>query len=492
MIGLLIQQSENNDVRDDIEPDDIRTLAKAVLRCRQDWGALEKAAGGAAAVSSSPPVPVNYNSRSRQKQHVRKLRDIEIQALECQGNTASPPDWSRVFVALKKKYSLISTHCVRQCYFVGPVLLLADGNENGETTVKLPDSPQFPHPSGIYNSTLSRSVVSLGSLVKNCSYICGAHISSGAALISCDTVCGTPEGTTFGNGISINLGPETGERAVVCHARTSIKDIISLVTGLASKEEKRVLSERAKVCSELVHCNFTIVEASAVLLSCKRVLDAYVGCGAIVRGADEILNCTLLSDVNRPLEIGSGTRLGSVIMKEGSCVTGGATVSCSLLMEHSSVGMHAKVTHAILCPDSGVSTGECHSSLVGPFVGFHHQSLLISAIWPLGRGNLAYGCNVGSNHTTRRADQEIWPGEGMFFGLGCTMKYPSIFLESPYTIIAADATCLPQRLRMPFSLLSSPSCINVPEDAPQTGTFLGLCNLRPGWVLSDDIYMIVR
>ncbi len=492
----MCQQSENYDVCDDIENGDFITLTKAALRCRQDWDALETAAAAtaAAASSSSSSVPVN-NSTSPplgRKQHVRRLRNTEIQALECQGNTASPPDWSCVFVMFKEEESFIPTRCVRQCYFAGPVLLLADEMENGEATVALPDAPQFPHPSGIYNSTLSRSVVSLGSLVKDCSYICGANISSGAALISCDTVCGTPEGATYGNGMSINLGPETGERSVVCHARTSIQDIISLVTGLASEEEQQVLFERAKSSSELVHCNFTIVERGAVLLSCKRVLDAYVGCGAIVRGVDEVLNCTLLSNVNRPLEVGPGTQLDTVIMKEGSCVTGGATVSCSLLMEHSSVSMHAKVTHSILCPDSGVSTGECHSSLVGPFVGFHHQSLLISAIWPLGRGNLAYGCNVGSNHTTRRADQEIWPGEGMFFGLGCTMKYPSNFLESPYTIIAAGATCLPQRLRMPFSLLSSPSCINVPASTPQAATFLGLCNLRPGWVLSDNIYMILR
>lgn len=62
----------------------------------------------------------------------------------------------------------------------------------------------------------------------------------------------------------------------------------------------------------------------------------------------------------------------------------------------------AQVTHSILGPDSGVGSGECHHSLVGPFVGFHHQALLIAAIWPLGRGNVGYGANVGSNHTSRQ------------------------------------------------------------------------------------------
>lgn len=32
----------------------------------------------------------------------------------------------------------------------------------------------------------------------------------------------------------------------------------------------------------------------------------------------------------------------------------------------------------LLAPNTGVSSGECNSSLVGPFIGFHHNSVLIS------------------------------------------------------------------------------------------------------------------
>lgn len=32
------------------------------------------------------------------------------------------------------------------------------------------------------------------------------------------------------------------------------------------------------------------------------------------------------------------------------------------------------------------------------------------ALWPEGRGNVAYGANVGSNHTGKLADQEAVPG----------------------------------------------------------------------------------
>ena len=108
-----------------------------------------------------------------------------------------------------------------------------------------------------------------------------------------------------------------------------------------------------------------------------------------------------------------------------------------MLCEHSHVDRHGKLFDSLLGPNSGVSEGEVSivvsclpqlmctlpmhqvtSCLVGPFVGFHHQALLIACFWPSGKGNIGYGANVGSNHTLKAPDQELWPGEGLFFGLG--------------------------------------------------------------------------
>src|SRR5438093_13263730 len=102
------------------------------------------------------------------------------------------------------------------------------------------------------------------------------------------------------------------------------------------------------------------------------------------------------------------------------------------------------VTASISGPNSGVAEGEVTASLVGPFVGFHHQALLIAALWPEGKGNVAYGANVGSNHTTKAPDQEFWPGEGRFRGLGVHIKFPSALSQPPYSLIASGATTLPQ------------------------------------------------
>ena len=100
---------------------------------------------------------------------------------------------------------------------------------------------------------------------------------------------------------------------------------------------------------------------------------------------------------------------------------------CSAFAEHSSAEKHAKVTNSIVGPNTQIAQGEVTASLVGPFVGLHHQSMLIGVLWPEGKGNVASGANVGSNHTSRAPDQELWCGEGMFLGLGVNVKYPADF-----------------------------------------------------------------
>src|SRR5262249_14648712 len=120
-----------------------------------------------------------------------------------------------------------------------------------------------------------------------------------------------------------------------------------------------------------------------------------------------------------------------------------------------------------------LAEGEISSSLIGPLVGFHHQSMLIATFWPTGRGNVGYvyssaqgvlshpfyfrryGANCGSNHTSRVSDQSMWPGEGVFFGLGSSLKFPLNLSRAPYSVIATGVVFGPGRLDFPFSLITT-------------------------------------
>ena len=131
------------------------------------------------------------------------------------------------------------------------------------------------------------------------------------------------------------------------------------------------------------------------------------------------------------------------------------------LLPRASIDSSTTVISTLLLPnasirkaDSHVSGGEVHGTLLGPNANSHHQSLLIGVLWPLGRGNVGYGSNVGSNHTGRIPDQETSVGEGTFWGLGCVIKFPVNLTCAPYSIVAAGVQLPPQRIMFPFSLIT--------------------------------------
>ncbi|MDR2731804.1 MAG: DUF4954 family protein [Fibromonadaceae bacterium] len=159
-------------------------------------------------------------------------------------------------------------------------------------------------------------------------------------------------------------------------------------------------------------------------------------------------------------------------------IENGALVRDSILENNVTITDNAIVKSSFIGSFSHIGEAEVGNSLIGPLVQIHHHSLLISALWAEGRGNVGYGANVGSNHTGRMPDQEIVPGLGQFFGLGCSVKFPANFSEAPFTMIATGVICEPQRLKFPFSLLK------------KSGNALN--EIIPGWVYSKNVYGVFR
>ncbi len=188
---------------------------------------------------------------------------------------------------------------------------------------------------------------------------------------------------------------------------------------------------------------------------------------------------------NERTVIGRGARVCNISSLENSHlgdfvnIENGALVKDAMLENNCVITDNAIVKSSFIGSFSHISEAEISNSLIGPLTQIHHHCLLISALWAEGRGNVGYGANVGSNHTGRMPDQEIAPGLGQFFGLGCSVKFPANFIEAPFTMIATGVVCEPQRLKFPFSLIKS-------GEAP------GLNEIVPGWVYSKNAYGIFR
>jgi hypothetical protein len=394
---------------------------------------------------------------------------LEIQQLETRGNSSA--DWSLVrvvdgFDPARVSNSTFHGHCTL-----------------GRLTRRLRVGG-VDLPAGICDSTLIDCVVGNEVLVHSVKFLVNYVIGPGAVVLDCGRVT-CEAGATFANGSIVHVGCETGGRPVQVFAEMGIE----LASLLAQPKGRRELLDRhTSVMADYRDRAASprgVIERNAQVLNTPVVRTVFIGSGAIIDGATLLENCTLLSSEEEPVRIESGACVRETIVQWGSCIETMAIVEGSLLTEHTHVERHGKVSSSILGPNTSVGGGEVTASLLGPFIACHHQSLLIATLWPEGRGNLGYGANVGSNHTSRAPDQECRVGEGVFFGLGVNVKFPADLSGSPYSVVACGANLLPQKVRFPFSLIATPSVQNS-EISP------AYMEIVPGWVLRDNLYALRR
>jgi hypothetical protein len=401
---------------------------------------------------------------------VRALYRDEIAQLERLGNCCA--DWSRVRVA-----EGFDWRKVRSSTFHGDIVL-------GRSTRLVQVVEGVDLPAGIEHATLSNCVIGPDVLIRDVKLLANYVVAEGVVLLDCGTVACTGQ-TTFGNGIALPLGIESGGRDVAVYAEID-GDVAAAVTCSRSEREQlnaysqAVADYTAEVVSER-----GIIEREAVIRSTPTIRNSYLGPHARIDGATLLADSSVLSNAEEPAQIESGACVTGSLLQWGSRVASLAVVEKSVLTEHSHAERHGKVSASILGPNSGVAAGEATSCLLGPFVSFHHQALLIAALWPEGRGNVAYGANVGSNHTSKAPDQEFRPGEGAFLGLGVNVKFPADFSRAPYTILACGVTTLPQKLMFPFSLINVPS-------AHFPGVSRAYNEITPAWLLIDSLYTLKR
>jgi hypothetical protein len=391
-------------------------------------------------------------------------------ALEENGNACS--DWGKLRVAAG-----LDPSRVRNCTFEGEVVL---GKFEGSAEV----SPGVELARGVYSSRIVNCRIADNALVADTKLLANHLVGKEAVVFGNGVIAANPP-CAFGTGKALPVAVETGGREVEVYAEITVDVAARIATSRRDTSLLESYREMLRTYLGKIAGERGFIGEGAVVRNCPRVQDTFVGPHAVVDGATLVENSSLLSNEEEPTRVEGGALIKNSVLQWGCHVDSMAIVESSVLCEHSGVERHGKVTESIIGPNSAVGEGEVTASLVGPFVGFHHQALLIAAYWPEGKGNVAYGANIGSNHTSRLPDQEIRPGEGNFFGLGTNIKFPSDFSLAPYSIIATGATTLPQKVTFPFSLINTPAAWL--ESMPPAFN-----EIIPGWVLARNLFMVKR
>lgn len=402
----------------------------------------------------------------------RSLSREEIAIMEDRGCRSD--DWTLVSVAED-----FNAFRVRRTHFVGNCVL---GRFSGSVAI-LPD---LELPTGIYDCTLNNCQIGNDCLLENVRY--AAHIIAQRESVIFDVgsiICSA--GVRFGCDQELPVAVETGGREVPVWAEMRVDTAAVIARNRADREGLQQVAAAIAEYSAAAESDYAMVQKKAIIRHTERVVNTYVGEGALIDHALEIHNSCLLSTMDECTRVSGGAAVHDAVLQWGSVVAGNGIVRNSVLLEHAAVDADGVVEYSIIGPNTSIEKGEVTASLVGPFVGFHHQSLLIAALWPEGRGNIAYGSMVGSNHTSRAPDQEIWPGEGTFFGLGCSIRFPANFADAPYLVIGAGVSTLPQRMSFPFSLINTPVEPVDAETVPRAYN-----ELLPGYGIYYNAYAIER
>jgi NDP-sugar pyrophosphorylase family protein len=410
-------------------------------------------------------------SRNELIKIVRPITKNEIAKLELNGNMCA--DWSKVYV----EPDFNGKHIIDN-KFSGRVYL---GNYSGEVVEVLPG---LKIENGIYNSNISNSYLDSECLVINNRLISQYYISSGAIVMNNDLIH-ADEGTNFGNGTVISVGSEVGGRDITLYAEQDVNKLSNLITGKKNREIYNKYNEMIDSYADNSKSFLGIICRYARVINNRKIVNSFIGEGAEIDNTTLIKNSTIISSLDEVTEILDGVILDRALCQWGVEVASGAIVTRTLLSEHSGVERHAKVTDSMIGPNTTIGEGEVTASIIGPYIGFHHQSMVIGALWFNGRGNVGYGANIGSNHTSKLPDQEHFCGEGMFYGLGCNIKYPANYENAPYSIVATGVTTLPQKVSFPFSLIADP--FSHYEDISPAYN-----EIMPAWVLSDNSYSVFR
>ncbi len=446
---------------------------------------------------------------------IRSLKSTEIETLvslcACQCD-----DWNNIYVMMYctdynsamsmgyesdkdggqvNKYANLSPQLkeqVQNCSFEGCVILGIDLECSTHTTKpSVPDhnpttSVETSLKPAIKNNTLIKNAtIAPGAKVYNNTFISDTFIGPQSSIINCGAICNESASRNmdknnklpcFVDEIEIALGPESGGgRPINVRPESTLVDAC---TSLGISQPNTIYQGYQ---GRVMNMKPTPIEINIILGHVKytqRATNIYISESATIESCSSVVNTILL-----PQSKLTNSTIESAFLQWKSSITD-SNVSSTILMECSDIGPKSVVADTVIGPDSHVSCGEVHCSLIGPNTNSHHQSLVISALWPMGRGNVGYGSNIGSNHTGRLPDQECAVGEGIFWGLGCIIKYPVDLSRSYYSIVAAGVQLPPSTISMPFSLIMNGSSID--SDGSNRNEIV------PGWLLQSSPYTVLR
>lgn len=306
---------------------------------------------------------------------MRKLNNDERASLSAQGCTAE--DWDMIQVA--DDFRPVHIHNVQ---FYGRVSL-------GVFEKEIEVSEGFLKHAGIRNATLRNTSVGDNCLIERIGNFINNYTVGHDTVITNVSTIETTSGATFGEGTMISVLSEAGSENLILYSGLT-SQIAALMVGY---EEDRAFSEMllSIIRDEIARRKPSGCIGSHVRIqNTQEIRNCLISDDCLIEGATRLYNCSLRSDKDAPVRVGSGA------ICEDSIIFSGSNILNSSKLQRCFVGEACTITNGFTAEASVffnncyMANGEACAAFCGPFTASHHKSSLLI-------GSMFSFYNAGSN-----------------------------------------------------------------------------------------------
>ncbi len=364
----------------------------------------------------------------------RKLTEAEISELTRQGCSAT--QWETVSVSED-----FSARNIYYTHFEGDVKI-------GRVTGKLNNGKR----AGIYKSYIENSIIEDDVFISDVKRLVRYRVASGAFLMNVGSMEVTGE-TTFGNGKELEVLNEGGGRELPMYDRLTSQIAYLLVVY---RHDTALVKALKGMISEYVSGKKSgtgLIDSHATVTNASIIRNVNIGPYAVIDGAAELEEGTIVSCAEAPAQVGSGVIAREFIILSGSKVDSGALLDGTFVGQGVKIGKQFSSENSVFFANCEGFHSEVCSIFAGPYTVTHHRSTLLIAglfsfynagsgtnqsnhmykLGPLHQGIVERGAKTGS------FSYMLWPSRVGAFSV-VTGKHGGNFdtSEFPFSYITVD------------------------------------------------------
>ncbi len=293
----------------------------------------------------------------------RHLYQEEINVLE--NNSCWAENWDNVMV--DEAFTPYGFHRV---IFYGNIRL-------GKFENQVEVTKGFTKHAGINDATLRNVTVGDNCLIEKIGNFINNYTIGDDCYISNVSTMETTEGATFGEGHLVSVLNEMGDGNVIL-----FHDLNSQLAAFMVKhfQDKQLKDKLTRLVNEEIR--FTQPERGTIgngvkIINSKEITNTVVKDDCEINGAARLSDCTILSQKDASVYIGTG------VICENSIISNGCSITNSVKMQDCFVGEACQITNgftaeaSVFFANSFMANGEACAAFCGPFSASHHKSSLL-------------------------------------------------------------------------------------------------------------------